>query len=435
MAARGTVGVAETDAVQRCVPARRRLPRRGVLLRQQVDHVGAPQTPVQHRRQAWPPPGREPAEGRQRGAHLEAVVGHGVVRARRGRGGRRRSSRPVRRTRQVVQARRGRARRPCSAGRPAGRARGPRSRAGSRPVTRSRWRPDTPSSAWLPPSAAASAAITSLRAARSAGPNEPAPSPEPAAAAGELALRRRQQDHGSRRHRRIIVDRTPARAALRCGRRIPGHGRLGDDQRARHRGRHAGAGGGDVRGGAVGQPVGPGRPSGRCMASIRPVLVPSRLDDAPEKVGFIDGHWMRVEGGGGVVEVDRRRHLPRAPAPQRRQRARRAGSLATSKSALNWERCTGRTSRTFRRLTRDLYVPAGDHGFWQGTLRDPASSLFRRRRRRDRRPAAAHARSPLRRPRGRPADDHPVRAHAAPMTMSGWRRRAVTGTSIRDDVR
>jgi hypothetical protein len=30
----------------------------------------------------------------------------------------------------------------------------------------------------------------------------------------------------------------------------------------------------------------------------------------------------------------------------------------------------------FRRLTRDLYVPAGDMGFWQGALRDPAEPDF-----------------------------------------------------------
>ena len=30
----------------------------------------------------------------------------------------------------------------------------------------------------------------------------------------------------------------------------------------------------------------------------------------------------------------------------------------------------------FRRLTRDIYVPAGDHGFWQGTLRDPTDPMF-----------------------------------------------------------
>jgi hypothetical protein len=30
----------------------------------------------------------------------------------------------------------------------------------------------------------------------------------------------------------------------------------------------------------------------------------------------------------------------------------------------------------FRRLTRDIYVPAGDTGFWQGAIRDPNDPLF-----------------------------------------------------------
>jgi len=30
----------------------------------------------------------------------------------------------------------------------------------------------------------------------------------------------------------------------------------------------------------------------------------------------------------------------------------------------------------FRRLTRDLYVPVGDIGFWQGAFRDPSASEF-----------------------------------------------------------
>ena len=30
----------------------------------------------------------------------------------------------------------------------------------------------------------------------------------------------------------------------------------------------------------------------------------------------------------------------------------------------------------FHRLTRDIYVPAGDVGFWQGAFRDPAAPEF-----------------------------------------------------------
>jgi hypothetical protein len=34
----------------------------------------------------------------------------------------------------------------------------------------------------------------------------------------------------------------------------------------------------------------------------------------------------------------------------------------------------------FRRLTRDLYVPAGDVGFWQGAFREPDEPIFKRAR-------------------------------------------------------
>src|SRR5436309_16086816 len=39
------------------------------------------------------------------------------------------------------------------------------------------------------------------------------------------------------------------------------------------------------------------------LAGIRPVLVPSRLQDPPQKVGFQDEHWVKVEGGRAVAEV------------------------------------------------------------------------------------------------------------------------------------
>src|SRR3954453_11257024 len=39
------------------------------------------------------------------------------------------------------------------------------------------------------------------------------------------------------------------------------------------------------------------------LAGIRPVLVPSRMDDPYQKVGFYDDHWTRVEGGRASVEV------------------------------------------------------------------------------------------------------------------------------------
>src|SRR4051794_34963661 len=39
------------------------------------------------------------------------------------------------------------------------------------------------------------------------------------------------------------------------------------------------------------------------LTRLRPLLVPSRLEDPPEKVGFMDEHWVKVPGGGGTAEV------------------------------------------------------------------------------------------------------------------------------------
>src|SRR3954464_14468099 len=39
------------------------------------------------------------------------------------------------------------------------------------------------------------------------------------------------------------------------------------------------------------------------LAGIRPVLVPSQLEDAAVKVGFVDNRWLYVPGGCGAAEV------------------------------------------------------------------------------------------------------------------------------------
>src|SRR4051794_27553412 len=39
------------------------------------------------------------------------------------------------------------------------------------------------------------------------------------------------------------------------------------------------------------------------LAGIRPVLVTSRLQDPPEKVGFIDNRWFKVDGGRAIAEL------------------------------------------------------------------------------------------------------------------------------------
>ena len=111
------------------------------------------------------------------------------------------------------------------------------------------------------------------------------------------------------------------------------------------------------------------------LAGLRPLLVPSRLGDPPQKINFVDGKVIVAPGGGGAAEVgDDAVYLGLS--------LRNAGSgVAVLHS---WhvyaELQTGRSAHLdpeqFTRLTRDLYIPAGDLGFWQGTFRDPASAEF-----------------------------------------------------------
>ena len=112
------------------------------------------------------------------------------------------------------------------------------------------------------------------------------------------------------------------------------------------------------------------------LAGIRPVLVPSRLEDPPEKVGFLDDHWLKVEGGRAAIDVtDEGIYLAIA------LRNVGNGLAVLDRWDIYSERQRGNTPTrspdTFRRLTRDLYIAAGDRGFWQGAFRDPEEPIFR----------------------------------------------------------
>ena len=103
----------------------------------------------------------------------------------------------------------------------------------------------------------------------------------------------------------------------------------------------------------------------------RPVLVPSRLDDPLQKIMFVDGHWVRVPGGRAVAEhIEGTVYL----AMSLRNVGAGIGVLQgwVSRAGLQTSRVAHAAEEDFRRLTRDLYIPAGDIGLWQGALRDPA---------------------------------------------------------------
>jgi hypothetical protein len=112
------------------------------------------------------------------------------------------------------------------------------------------------------------------------------------------------------------------------------------------------------------------------LAALRPLLLPSRLQDPPQKVGFADEKWLVVPGGGAAAEVgDSAIYL-----------ALSLRNVGTGLGVLHgWcfypERALGGDSShtplsDFRRLSRDLYIPAGDIGFWQGAFRDPRAPEF-----------------------------------------------------------
>jgi hypothetical protein len=104
----------------------------------------------------------------------------------------------------------------------------------------------------------------------------------------------------------------------------------------------------------------------------RPVLVHSRLDDPLQKIMFVDGHWVRVGGSGGVAEhVDGTVYL----AMSLRNVGAGIGVLQgwCVRPGLRTSREGPVDEREFRMQTRDLYIPPGDIGLWQGALRDPTN--------------------------------------------------------------
>lgn len=109
--------------------------------------------------------------------------------------------------------------------------------------------------------------------------------------------------------------------------------------------------------------------------SMRPVLTSSRSDDRAEKVIWIDGHWAELPGGQAYAAVI-------------------DGSLYMAISVRNvgpglgvlqgWHAAPGLLTAAephpdiveFRGQTRDLYIPAGDVGYWHAAIRDSEDLLY-----------------------------------------------------------
>jgi len=103
----------------------------------------------------------------------------------------------------------------------------------------------------------------------------------------------------------------------------------------------------------------------------RPVLAHSRLDDPVQKIMFVEGHWVRAAGGRGVAEhVDGNVYLAISLRNVGAGIGVCQGWLASRGIRSSQASPTHQPESDFRTQTRDLYVPAGDVGMWQGALRD-----------------------------------------------------------------
>jgi hypothetical protein len=107
---------------------------------------------------------------------------------------------------------------------------------------------------------------------------------------------------------------------------------------------------------------------------LRPVLFNARPQDPPQKVGFIDDHWLILRDGlAAVQEVADNLYFA---IPLRNV----ASGLAVLHGWYIWpQRVTDDRHPQvddFHRLTRDLYVPAGDISFWQAAVRDSTDPLY-----------------------------------------------------------
>jgi hypothetical protein len=112
------------------------------------------------------------------------------------------------------------------------------------------------------------------------------------------------------------------------------------------------------------------------LAGLRPVLVPSRDDDPVERIMFGDSVWLTVPGHAAVIQ-------PGNEAVHMAMGIRNAGAGLAVLHGWHvrvWEEGTTHDRPEiddFRRQSRDLYIPAGDSGFWQGAIRDTSDESYR----------------------------------------------------------
>jgi hypothetical protein len=114
------------------------------------------------------------------------------------------------------------------------------------------------------------------------------------------------------------------------------------------------------------------------MVGLRPVLIPSREDDPLERIRFGDAQIVQVPGHGGAAEVhDDNVYL----AIGLRNGGNGVAVIHGWRASVRHDPDQPGAGRTdgppgldeFRQQQLDIFIPAGESGFWQGALRDPTT--------------------------------------------------------------
>ena len=120
------------------------------------------------------------------------------------------------------------------------------------------------------------------------------------------------------------------------------------------------------------------------LTSLRPLLMPSKLSDEALKVNFGDNKWLLAPGGTGVTQIGGGDGTM-GPADDVLYFVLSLRNVGNGIAVLHgWRLSYGRAVPNepmpplsdFTLQTRDLYVPAGDTGFWQGAIRDLADPRY-----------------------------------------------------------
>ena len=120
------------------------------------------------------------------------------------------------------------------------------------------------------------------------------------------------------------------------------------------------------------------------LAGLRPVLMAARRDDPEQKVNFGDSTWVRILGGGAVGAVgavggdgQETNGAPVYLAVALRNAGNGIAVLHGWRFYPGWHRGDQHAPlEEFERQNRDLYIPVGDIGFWQGAFRNPEDPRY-----------------------------------------------------------